>query len=102
MVVVQDAGPVRVSARGDQEVRWRCGSVVAAAGEFALRDQRCVLDMAVDHHARQSQQIGEQLVVMRSTPRRPAGFQQERSTDGNLSTLDHRGDLGAACVRQQR
>lgn len=49
VVVVEDAGRVGVSACGDQEVGWRCGSVVASTRELALRAERCVLDLAVDH-----------------------------------------------------
>jgi hypothetical protein len=61
-----------VGARRDQEVRWRCGSVVAVVREFVLSAERRVLDRAVNPHARELQQVSDDLVSVRCAARRPA------------------------------
>lgn len=74
-VVVQDARPVDVGARGDEQGGRGRGAVMPAAGEGMLCGQGSILDVGVDVQARESQEIGEQIVVVRCGACRPAGLQ---------------------------
>ncbi len=92
-VVVQDAGAVNVRACGDQEVRGRCGSLVALTAKLALGLERGVLDRVVDPKTRQSQQVRKQLGVVGPVAGVPASFEQKRSADRDRAVLHHLRDL---------
>ena len=71
---MQDSKAVPIGDRGNEQIDGR-KPVVADPSELALRIDRTLLDFLVDAKVGESEQFGEQFIVLASGPRGVAGFQ---------------------------
>ena len=100
-VVVQDPKPVAVSQCGDEKIHgW--DAVMPHASELSLRVQRSVLDLVIDLHAREREQITDQCGVVRPVTRRVPGLKQKRQTDRESTLLKPARDLVGPRLRKRR
>lgn len=87
-VVVQDADPGALGARGDHDVaRWQ--PVVTDPRQLFLCPQRESFDIAVDLNSRQDREIVQQPGVIVTGASGVAGLEQKREAYSDIPRFDH-------------
>ena len=86
---MQYAKTVPIGDRGNEQVDGR-KPVVADPSELALRIDRTLLDLQVDVEVGESEQFGEQFVVLSSVPGGVAGLQEKRQARRDTPRFESR------------
>lgn len=100
-VVVQDPEPVDIGNRRDDQIDWR-EAMMPDARELSLGVERAALNVAIDQHQWQREQLIEHLGMVASAARRVAGLQKERQTNTDAPLLEPARNLLGTLLRQTR